>query len=67
MDDSNFILVSFGQVECKGTVNPFMRMSNAGQNFMIFFLKNSQNFPYHIWIQHEKCIQMDTNAPDKHA
>ena len=29
------------------------------------FLKNFQksNFYYHIWIQHEKCIQMSTNKP----
>ena len=41
-------------------------MSSADDrpNFFNFF-KNSRNsiFHCHIWIQHEKCIQMSTNKP----
>ena len=37
----------------------------AGQKFSTFFPTNWWNsyFYWHIWIQHEKCIQMSTNKP----
>ena len=45
-------------------VRSMYECKRQNQNVFTFF-KNSwnSNFRYHVWIQHNKCIQMSTNKP----